>query len=114
MSKNKLVIVGTTLLLSVIVYSSITSMSKSNDNSKDYEYYYNEEEASKKEEPVSKETVPALSHDTDGTTAIQVNKNAPMDTDPESLAVFVNKEYSLPADYIPPDLTEPNVKFSFS
>ena len=107
MSKNKLVIVGTTLLLSVIVYSSITSMSKSNEKPKDYEYYYNEEDTSNKEEPVSTDTVPVLSHNTDDTTTIQVKANAPIDTTPESLGVFVNKEYALPADYIPPDLTEP-------
>lgn len=114
MSKNKLVIVGTTLLLSVIVYSSITSMSKSNDNTKGFEYYYNEDEASELGQSVGNNTIPALAHDTDGSTAIEVTKNAILDTNPESIGVFVNKEYGLPEDYIPSDLTEPNVTFSFN
>lgn len=32
---------------------------------------------------------------------------------PENVLVLVNKEYSLPRDYIPEDLTRPNIPFSF-
>ena len=35
-------------------------------------------------------------------------------TNPESMAVVVNKQRSLPDGYEPPDLVEPNVKFSFN
>ncbi|NLP18657.1 MAG: M15 family metallopeptidase [Firmicutes bacterium] len=34
--------------------------------------------------------------------------------DPAALLVVVNKEYSLPGDYVPPDLVEPNITFSFT
>ncbi|MGD7008136.1 M15 family metallopeptidase [Metabacillus sp. 84] len=34
-------------------------------------------------------------------------------TNPENILVLVNKEYTLPADYKPKDLTVPNVPFSF-
>ena len=33
---------------------------------------------------------------------------------PDSITVIVNKERDLPADYIPPNLVEPDVSFSFS
>lgn len=36
------------------------------------------------------------------------------DTAPDSLTVLVNKDFSLPADYVPRDLTIPNVPFSFT
>ncbi|SDY02468.1 D-alanyl-D-alanine carboxypeptidase [Evansella caseinilytica] len=35
------------------------------------------------------------------------------DTDPESMAVIVNKEYSLPENYEPDDLVYPDVPFTF-
>lgn len=34
-------------------------------------------------------------------------------TNPEAIDVLVNKEYSLPKDYIPKDLTKPNILFPF-
>lgn len=34
--------------------------------------------------------------------------------DPTSITVLVNKEYALPADYVPPDLVEPDVRFIFA
>lgn len=37
---------------------------------------------------------------------------APIDTLPDSYTVLVNRDYLLPADYVPKDLTEPNVRFS--
>ncbi|WP_310603057.1 M15 family metallopeptidase [Anaerosporobacter sp.] len=117
MNKNKLVIVGIGLLLSIIVYSSFTSMSKSNNSSNDYEYYYNEEEnTSSTEETEITESAPALAHNTNPTNTIPIvtNENIPINTDPESITVFVNKEYNLPEDYIPSDLIEPNILFSFT
>ena len=34
-----------------------------------------------------------------------------MDLDPKSFTVYVNKEYSLPTDYVPLDLVVPNINF---
>ncbi|BAD40060.1 M15 family metallopeptidase [Symbiobacterium thermophilum] len=34
--------------------------------------------------------------------------------DPTAIDVLVNKQYALPADYVPPDLVEPNVRFIFT
>ncbi|MGI6143470.1 MAG: M15 family metallopeptidase [bacterium] len=33
---------------------------------------------------------------------------------PQDILVLVNKEYNLPADYVPPDLVQPDIPFSFS
>ncbi|MFD2371206.1 D-alanyl-D-alanine carboxypeptidase family protein [Brevibacillus sp. GCM10020057] len=44
---------------------------------------------------------------------IQMVDGVPTVTNPTELTVVVNKERALPADYIPPDLVEPNVPFPF-
>lgn len=44
---------------------------------------------------------------------IKDHENVVLDREPESMTVIVNKELSLPADYIPPDLVVPNVPYSF-
>ena len=36
-----------------------------------------------------------------------------IDTNPESLTVLINKEFSLPSDYVPKNLTVPAITFSF-
>lgn len=36
----------------------------------------------------------------------------PIPSNPSSIGVLVNKQYTLPADYVPADLVQPNVKFS--
>jgi len=37
-----------------------------------------------------------------------------MDLDPNSITVFVNKEYNLPEDFVPKDLTQPDIPFDIS
>lgn len=44
---------------------------------------------------------------------ITMVEGVPTVTNPTDLSVVVNKERALPADYIPPDLVEPNVPFPF-
>ena len=106
MSKKTLIIVGSGLLLSVIVYSSVTSMSKSNNGHiNGYEHYYNEDDTSVRDSATNTGDISVLAHDTDAT-ALKVIENAPIDTNPESIGVFVNKEYALPDNYVPSDLTE--------
>lgn len=47
-------------------------------------------------------------------TVMATNDALPVVTNPDSIAVVVNKERSLPSDYRPDDLVEPNVPFSFA
>lgn len=67
-----------------------------------YEYYYNEDDS-----PEDK----VLENPKDPTAT-----KAPLikvDTDPDSITVLVNREYLLPAEYVPADLVVPNVLFSY-
>lgn len=59
------------------------------------------------EAAVAKKKQPSLEE------TIQMVDGVPTVTNPTELTVVVNKERALPADYIPPDLVEPNVPFPF-
>lgn len=41
------------------------------------------------------------------------SKTVPLDTIPSSYTAFVSRDYLLPSSYIPKDLVEPNVRFSY-
>ncbi|HEX3022070.1 MAG TPA: D-alanyl-D-alanine carboxypeptidase family protein [Lachnospiraceae bacterium] len=111
MNRKKIIIAASAMFLVVVVYSSIVSLSKARNKSNDYEYYYTDESIAEAENIVSDYKAFSLTHDTDGKSLLVGSVS--LDTDPESITVFVNKEYSLPADYVPSDLTIPNVPFNF-
>ncbi|HEX3078594.1 MAG TPA: D-alanyl-D-alanine carboxypeptidase family protein [Lachnospiraceae bacterium] len=111
MNRKKIIIAASAMLLVVVVYSSIVSLSKARNKSNDYEYYYTDESIAEADNIVSDYKAFSLTHDTDGNSVLLGSVS--LDTDPESITVFVNKEYSLPADYVPSDLTVPNVPFNF-
>lgn len=50
----------------------------------------------------------------DITTILDNDDTVPVDTIPSSHTVLVNRNYLLPASYIPTDLAEPNIRFSFN
>jgi LAS superfamily LD-carboxypeptidase LdcB len=111
MNRKKIIIAASAMLLVVVVYSSIVSLSKARNKSNDYEYYYTDESIAEADNIVSDYKAFSLTHDTDGNSVLLGSVS--LDTDPKSITVFVNKEYSLPADYVPSDLTVPNVPFNF-
>lgn len=83
-----------------IIYTFFASHSQASIVGKDDGFYYNEED----------------SLDGEGM-ALQSSKShkaPPIDTDPDSIKVLVNKDYALAADYIPKDLVVPNVLFNIS
>ena len=47
-------------------------------------------------------------------TILDPTTTVPLDTIPESYTVLVSRDYLLPADYIPGELVEPSVRFSYS
>lgn len=49
---------------------------------------------------------------TDLNSLLDFNKTVPIDTIPSSYTALVNRDYLLPADYVPKDLTEPAIRFS--
>lgn len=45
---------------------------------------------------------------------VDPSKTVPLDTIPSSYTAFVSRDYLLPSNYIPNDLIEPNVRFSYN
>ncbi len=76
--------------------------SKSSTVATQSEYYYKDNEDS--EDPL----LPG-----DMNSILSEKATVPIDTTPTSITVLVNRSYLLPSTYIPSDLTEPEVKFSF-
>lgn len=101
------------LIVAMLVFASATGMgyhlvkdahADTDTKKRSYEYYYNEEAQLEDGTVVSPED---LALDISEASLIAV------DTDPDSFGVLVNQEYLLPEDYVPADLTVPNVGFSF-
>ncbi len=69
--------------------------------------------------PVSTGTVPSSTATPnpllpeDISTILDKDDTVPVDTIPSSYTALVNRNYLLPSDYIPTDLAEPNIRFSF-
>lgn len=70
----------------------------------DYEYYYNKEPIEEEESLLPP----------DLTSILDNTQTVPLDTNPKSLTVLVNRYYLLSSDYTPKNLIEPNVKFNFN
>lgn len=88
----------------VIIIHPAKPQHETNENTSDsYEYYYNENE--EEEDSLLPEDLSSILAD---------NPTVPLDTIPGSITVLVNREYLLPAGYVPAHLVTPNVKFSFS
>lgn len=66
------------------------------------EYYYNDNE---------NEDESLLPNDLNS--ILSDNEAVPLDTNPTSITVLVNRSYLLPATYVPSDLSEPAIAFSF-
>lgn len=99
--KRAMVIGASFCMLCVTVYGSFFSpQSYASNNSEIEEYYYNEEEREKMEGMEDAMTAGA--------------NTSFIDTEPDSLTVLVNKEFVLPAEYVPEDLVVPKIRFSFS
>lgn len=99
-----LVIVLTTI---VILHPTRPQHVSDNNTTDSYEYYYNNEKDTAVEEEDS------LLPD-DLNSILADNKTVPLDLVPDSITVLVNRVYPLPSDYVPVNLTVPDVKFSFA
>ncbi len=84
-----------------------------------YEYYYNEDDEAEDDalQPTPND-IPIDGADTyaeGAATPVETGAvTVPMDLEPDSLTVFINKEFGLPAKYEPEDLMIPKVLFNFS
>lgn len=97
-------------IIGLTAYYAIQSHSNNSNASTSYEYYYNNNGIYK--DSSNMEQNGQLNDLYEDYTSVDLP--AEINTDPDSLTVFVNKEYSLPQDYIPEDLVEPNIRFYFS
>lgn len=88
------------LVIGFVIYHSFPNQSHASNNPIEEEYYYNEVEYI--------EEVTMTNSDT------SYKYSDRIDTTPDSLTVLINKDFSLPADYVPADLTIPDIPFSFT
>lgn len=105
---KRFVIAGIILLLVVsavvILYPAKPQHETDTNNADSYEYYYNEN-ADEEEDSLLPDDLSSILAD---------NQTVPLDTIPSSITVLVNRVYLLPSTYIPANLVDPNVKFSFA
>lgn len=87
----------------VILYPAKPQHETDTNNADSYEYYYNENED--EEDSLLPDDLSSILAD---------NQTVPLDTIPGSITVLVNRVYLLPSTYIPANLVDPNVKFSFT
>lgn len=104
------------VILCAISYASFTARSQANDSVFAYEHYYEREDYTEGDEyntynsDISEDDATVI--DFDGTAVINDHDSVELDTDPQSITVLVNKELSLPTDYVPADLVVPDVFFN--
>lgn len=93
------------VLVAVVIFHPSEPQHNSEDSKQtSYEYYYNEYETDE-EDSLLPEDLSSILAD---------NPTVPLDTIPSSKTVLVNRVYLLPSNYVPANLVEPNVKFSFT
>lgn len=115
--KKRIAIIGIPVAtLCVVSYLSLTFFSQGSKSTFAYEHYYenkNENESNGVEIPTEGAVVDIDDDSTEEVVeVIKDHDSVVLDTNPESITVMVNKELSLPSDYIPADLVVPNVTFS--
>lgn len=103
MRKLTAAICGVFILILIIYFTgSYNNHAVAGNESDAYEYEYYYSDTDNKEDSMNSISV----------SDEPATKESPkIDTDPDSITVFVNKEYSLPAGHVPSDLTRPDVKF---
>lgn len=102
--KKKIIIVGAILIVlagGLGVKHAVASF-KATHASSDNEYYYNKGTSNLGDDPS------ATGSGAEG----ELPSRDEVITEPDSIYCLVNKEYSLPSDYVPEDLVEPDVTFS--
>ncbi len=103
--KKVIIVIAALASTSAMGYHLVQDAHAGSDTKKErYEYYYNKEAQSEDGTVVSPEDLKL---------AVSAAPLIAVDTDPDSLGVLVNQKYLLPEDYVPADLTVPNVAFSF-
>ncbi len=107
MKKIIFLIIACFLITGFTLYHSFSKPSLASNNSIEEEYYYNDilyfDEV----------IMPDMDDSTKYSDRYEYNIQK-IDTTPDSLTVLINKEFSLPSDYVPKNLTAPAITFSFN
>lgn len=124
MSKSKYFVIGAfVLIFSFLSYFVLGSITRADVNVSGTEVISpvspgaitiipKEEQANENDEKENDSTYPLPDQtDTEVVEEVPFTPATELDLDPESITVFVNKEYALPKDYVPKDLKIPNVLF---
>lgn len=107
MKKIIFLIMACFLITGFTLYHSFSKPSLASNNSIEEEYYYND--------IIYFDEV--IMSDMDDSTKYSDRYEyniEEIDTTPDSLTVLINKEFSLPSDYVPKNLTAPAITFSFN
>lgn len=111
------------VVLSAISLASIAYHPRASETTFAFEHYYGDSEYSGNGSEYDNIDLDNLTEDnttvvefehTEETVEITDHETVELDRDPESITVLVNKELSLPDDYVPKDLVVPNTKFSIT
>lgn len=111
MMKKKAIILGACVVVFVGALSTqmghfrAGSDATSESEKENYEYYYNDEDNSGEEDLAVEDDASTE----DGKAAEKIK----VDTDPNSYTVLVNRDHLISEDYVPEDLTVPEIPFSF-
>ena len=104
--------VGILLISGILVFSSRLDnrvSAESEITEFEYEYYYNDNSL---EDAYMNTTNNLNTSDNDKHSNDYLKYNSiSLDTEPDSISVFVNKEYTLPESYVPENLVTPDVNF---
>ncbi|MFW5647083.1 MAG: D-alanyl-D-alanine carboxypeptidase family protein, partial [Acetivibrio ethanolgignens] len=101
--KRAIVIIASLCMLSIVAYGTYATQSHASNNPENEEYYYNEDDWERIEGMIDSSV-----------SSEQKAGGAFVDTTKDSTTVLINKEFALPADYVPENLVVPSVPFSFS
>ncbi len=93
------------ILVFLIIYSSMSSHSIASNILHGKEYYYNNDNLLNEDGTIMT---------TNSNNGAIVSKAKSIDTLKNSITVLVNKEYSLPSDYVPEDLVVPDILFNIN
>lgn len=103
--KKAVLAIASILIIAFVAYNFFdTPHTQASNNPYEDEYYYNEDQSGDS----------TLMIDASGAKPEPQQNSVYTDTEPSSMTILVNKEYGLPADYVPEDLEVPAIIFSFS
>lgn len=110
---KKITIVAVPIVLcSAISYAAIVSQTQAHESAYAFEHYYDNDEYTDSNDEYNNLNSDEVDPEEDK--VITSNDFVELDTKPDSTTVLVNKELTLPKDYIPKDLVVPNVQFTIS